>query len=577
MLSLKPSKDVNKLGVTGALTLTKRPSKRKMKMTMKMTHKKKATPLEARIRKTTVDMFKQVLLFSQGAAEALYNDQMIMTLDVLHDLTDNIIKELCCAIRKPGGDGPGHQISKLSVTRLKLFCILGKTHVADLKKSEDWTDMTYDKVKTLTNQETLEDNLLDSKLPKTLAMTPNPHSAAKAFTVMLIILGKMWGIAGHPLSYVPHPSLKGPNDADMDDETEDPPPFGQPGSPYVSIDDKLCCRAPILRTDLSHTQLSASLETLKSDGPFEPSFLANMVMVYNVLHACWRKLIWWSHVKKFSKTKNRRQVYQTLHTILLGRQCVVLTESAIVIKLQSFRYEGARKNFNFDKYVNLHIEQHNQHADLQEYGVAPLAENLKTLWFQEGIRDSSLNAVKVSINANRANFTDFDSVKDAYVEFKRTDDPTNDPRTQQVASVAHGGRKGGNYPCRHDQGQGPQTSDKCQKGLVPQSEVNKQTHIVNRHYSDAKFDQLTPAEKQKLWQLRNASKTPRTGPTGCDRRRAVVSTLASSTSSGSSGKCQMEDPTAKSNQPADDQGWGRPRNHDNPCLGHQVRPHGNDN
>ncbi len=39
--------------------------------------------LETRIRKTTVDMFKRVLLFSQGAAEALYDDQMISTLDIL--------------------------------------------------------------------------------------------------------------------------------------------------------------------------------------------------------------------------------------------------------------------------------------------------------------------------------------------------------------------------------------------------------------------------------------------------------------------------------------------------------------
>jgi hypothetical protein len=121
-----------------------------------------------------------------------------------------------------------------------------------------------------------------------------------------------------------------------------------------------------------------------------------------------------------------------------------------VTKLQGFRYEGDCKNFNFDKYVNLHVEQHNQHADLQEYGVAPLAENLKTLWFQVGIRDPSLNAVKASINANHANFTDFDSVKDAYVEFKCTDNPTNDPRTQQVTSVARGWRGGGNYPRRHD-------------------------------------------------------------------------------------------------------------------------------
>ncbi len=242
-----------------------------------------------------------------------------------------------------------------------------------------------------------------------------------------------------------------------------------------------------MHTNLTHSQLAASLETLESDRPFEPSFLANMVMVYNVLHACWGKSSWWSHVKKFGKTKNRQHVFRTLHTLLLGGQRVVSTGSAIVTKLQSFRYEGDRKNFNFDKYVNLQVEQHNQHLDLQEYGVAPLVENLKTLWFQDGIMDLSLNVVKASINA-RANFTDFDSVKDTYVEFKHTENLTNDPRTRQVASVARVGRGGGNFPCKHDQGQGPQTLDKCQKGLVPQSEVDKQTHIIDRHYSDSKFD-----------------------------------------------------------------------------------------
>ncbi len=77
--------------------------------------------LETRICETTVDMLKRVLLFSQGAAEALYDNQMITALDTLRDLTGNIIKELCCVIRKPGGDIPGHQISKLSVNCLKLF------------------------------------------------------------------------------------------------------------------------------------------------------------------------------------------------------------------------------------------------------------------------------------------------------------------------------------------------------------------------------------------------------------------------------------------------------------------------
>jgi hypothetical protein len=370
----------------------------------------------------------------------------------------------------------------------------------------------------------------------------------------------------------PHPNLKGPNDADPDDEAKNPSPFGQPGSPYILIDNELCRRTPILRTDLTHLQLSASLETLETDGLFEPSFLADMAMVYNILHFCWGKLSWWHHVKKFSKTKNGQQVYRTLHTLLLGGQQVVSTGNAIYTKLQSFRYEGNCKNFNFDKYVNLHVEQHNQHADLQEYGVAPFAENLKTLWLQDGIRDPSLNAVKASINANHANFTDFDSVKDAYVKFKRTENPTNDPKTQQVASVARGGHGGGNFPRRPDRGQGPQTPDKCQMGLIPQSEVNKQTHIVNRHYSDAEWTQLTPAEKQKIRQLRNPSKTPGTGPTRCDCRRAVALTLTLSASPGGLSNRLMEDPAVKCDQPANDQGWGR--NRENPFLSCQMHPRG---
>jgi hypothetical protein len=68
--------------------------------------------------------------------------------------------------------------------------------------------------------------------------------------------------------------------------------------------------------------------------------------------------------------------------------------------------------------------------------------------------------------------------------------------TKQVASVACGGHGCGSFPRKHDHGQGPPTFDKHQKGLLPQSEVDKQTCIVVRHYSDAMFNQLTPAEKQ---------------------------------------------------------------------------------
>jgi hypothetical protein len=72
----------------------------------------------------------------------------------------------------------------------------------------NWTDTTWDDIKTLTNQKTLKHNLLDTKQPETPAMTLDPQSAAKAFTNMLILLGKMRGIAWHPLIYVLHSNLQ---------------------------------------------------------------------------------------------------------------------------------------------------------------------------------------------------------------------------------------------------------------------------------------------------------------------------------------------------------------------------------
>ena len=137
-------------------------------------------------------MFKHILLFSQGAAEALYDNQMVTTLDVIQDLTNDIIKKLCRAIRKPGGDRPGHQISELSVTRLKLFAFWAR-HMWRTSRGVEkaWTDTTYEEIKTLTNQKTLEDNLHDSKPPETPAMTLNPHSPRLSLTCLLFLA--RWG------------------------------------------------------------------------------------------------------------------------------------------------------------------------------------------------------------------------------------------------------------------------------------------------------------------------------------------------------------------------------------------------
>ncbi len=94
------------------------------------------------------------------------------------------------------------------MTCLKLFAFWAKHMWQTSRGVDNWTDTTWDDIKTLTNHKTLKDNLLDTKQPKTPAMTLDPQLTAKAFTDMLILLGKMRGIVGHPLSYVLRPNFK---------------------------------------------------------------------------------------------------------------------------------------------------------------------------------------------------------------------------------------------------------------------------------------------------------------------------------------------------------------------------------
>jgi hypothetical protein len=110
------------------------------------------------------------------------------------------------------------------------------------------------------------------------------------------------------------------------------------------------------------------------------------------------------------------------------------------------------------------------------------------------------------------------------------------------------------------------------KGLVPQSEIDKQVHITNRDYSTDEYKRLTPAEKAMLWQLLNPNRTPGTGPTRRDRDSSVASTSTTATSA--SGKCQAEDAADKDEKPTDDSSWGR--NRSNPVLGRQVRSRNED-
>jgi hypothetical protein len=163
-----------------------------------------------------------------------------------------------------------------------------------------------------------------------------------------------------------------------------------------------------------------SYDELDAQGPFVPTFLTDLKKVWAILPALFSSSGVWQHVKKFTATQDGRQVYHTLHSHFFGKDKVNTMVNNILSSLKSKIYQGDRKNFNFDKYCLAHVAEHNRHASLVEYDVAPLEESMKIHYFEEGIKDPTLDAAQNAILVNRTQFPDFDSVMQLYVTSKRS-------------------------------------------------------------------------------------------------------------------------------------------------------------
>jgi hypothetical protein len=106
-------------------------------------------PINLQDRDNAVAMFTRMLLFSRGAATAFYVDQAVQSLDTLCEIDDEMIKEMCRAIRKPGEGMQGHSISKLSISRLKLLSFWAKQMWRTSRGVDDWTETTWDDISDL--------------------------------------------------------------------------------------------------------------------------------------------------------------------------------------------------------------------------------------------------------------------------------------------------------------------------------------------------------------------------------------------------------------------------------------------
>jgi len=311
-------------------------------------------------------------------------------------------------------------------------------------------------------------------------------------------------------------------------------------------------------------------DELEIQGPFVPTFLTDSKKVWAILHTLFSTSSVWQHVKKFTVTQNGWQVYRTLHSHFFGKDKVDTMRNDIISSLKTKIYQGDRRNFNFDKYCLAHVAEHNRYASLVEYGVTPLEESMKILYFEDGIKDPTLDAARNAILVDHMRFQDFESVMNMYVTSKRSQKP--DPgvsQGRQLSAVtgSRGGGRGGGGTGRGGRGRGD--PDARRKGLVSQAEIDKVTTVENKHYPEEVYAKFSPAEKAKHWQLRNPGKEHGTGPTGGKKSGVSatnVSNFATAISSAVSAISALSDSTKRTNEEGTDDDPTDQTNRDNPAL-----------
>jgi len=172
-------------------------------------------------------------------------------------------------------------------------------HLDRTQRPFDLVGTTLEKINAFKDQKKLErDWLKQNPEHKTEPMALDGQRAAMAFDQAVTILRRIWGATGVPLSYVVRHKL-------VLDQENDNPPCGEAESNYLTYDEEMVARAPILK-DFEYD--TTNWEEKEKMGPFHPVFLADTKKVWLILHALWSTTRAWTHVKTLDKAQNGRQV-----------------------------------------------------------------------------------------------------------------------------------------------------------------------------------------------------------------------------------------------------------------------------
>ncbi|KAI2512366.1 hypothetical protein MHU86_2028 [Fragilaria crotonensis] len=387
--------------------------------------------------------------FSEQAAQALVEDQGIATLEEIRLLSDDEIESLCKVIRRPGGtipppagaaagaaqvQNPGVQVNLRAELNLKLLSFYLR-HQVRVSRTVAVASVTLDNIRSIRELREFESTY---KNPDDLP-TINPKDWPKTMEAIDEYLRSVLGERKIPLAYV----IRKNEDIAPDTET------------FPTVQDEMIGRAP---------HFSINAEGVRVP---DPVYLVNREKVWDIVSRITRKEAAWTYVKPAQKTRDGRLAYQGIYAHYLGPQHVDNMATMAEDKLKNTVYNGKQRRWDFEKYVNVHKQQHSVLEGLTEHGHVGIDPRSKVRYLLDGIKTDKFDAVKTRIMSEERLRSDFDGCVTLYQDYIRQTSKTKSNPTVNISAMKTGGKR-------------------------------KFDTVEDRYYTKDEYASLTPEQKKDL-------------------------------------------------------------------------------
>ena len=218
--------------------------------------------------------------------------------------------------------------------------------------------------------------------------------------------------------------------------------------------------------------------------------------VWNKLHTLLVDKPGYNHISSFSTSKNGRNAWNTLVTFYEGKDFQQRLRETAFLKLQTTFYRGETNRFNFEKYVNIHMDCHKMLQDAKFNGGLGLDAESKITYFKNGIKPDAGLEIAISNSRSNARLNNFDSL----ISFFTAEVQHNSMRRKQLKSsidkkVSGAGR---------DKKKQPKPNPPPRNGTIL-SETIDGRKVEGRWYSRDEFDKMTSKQRTAVIKLKRKS------------------------------------------------------------------------